>query len=238
MPVYYEFRKAGDELLVTYWFSYGHSAPHTGGAVGAALGDKLSHEGDWENVDVALALERLGAEGRVLLRARRTDAPHLGAARAERRPPGRLQRARLTRLLLRGRHYQGLRRPRASNDIRDQGFRWDTWKGADSLRPARDEPWFTRRCVGGGEGAQGRPVPRAVEWKLRRGSSQPSCAREVPLANRPKGSAVPPHQVNPQREVEAMNARAKLAIGGARSPRSESPGRWPSARAPRLRARG
>ena len=100
MPVYYEFRKAGDELLVTYWFSYGHSAPHTGGAVGAALGDKLSHEGDWENVDVALALD--GSAPRAVYfyghgaPTRRREQLELNGDH------GRLQRARLTRLLLEG----------------------------------------------------------------------------------------------------------------------------------------
>ena len=156
MPVYYEFRKAGDELLVTYWFSYGHSAPHTG-EPGAALGDKLSHEGDWENV--ALALD--GSAPRAVY--------FYGHGAPTRRTWEQLE--------LNGDHpvvysaldshasYSRAALPRsaatsASNDIRDQGFRWDTWKGADSLRPARDEPWFGYGGAwGAAKAAQGQTGP-------------------------------------------------------------------------------
>jgi len=168
VPVYYEFRKAGDELLATYWFSYGHSAPHTGGAVGAALGDKLSHEGDWENVDVALALD--GSTPRAVY--------FYGHGAPTRRTWEQLE--------LNGDHpvvYSALDSHASyseggttkvcgdlgsSDDIRDQGFRWDTWKGADTLRPARDEPWFGYGGAwGAAKTAQGQTGPLGPsKWKL------------------------------------------------------------------------
>jgi hypothetical protein len=168
VPVYFEFRKAGDELLVTYWFCYGHSSPHTGGAVGAALGDKLSHEGDWENVDVALAAD--GSAPRAVY--------FYGHGAPTRRAWEQLE--------LDGDHpvvYSALDSHASyseggttkvcgdlgsSNDIRDQGFRWDTWKGADSLRAARDQPWFGYGGAwGAANTAEGQTGPLGPsKWKL------------------------------------------------------------------------
>ena len=58
-PMFWEMRVTPDELLVTYWFFYGYSRLHlqeTGSAKGAGVLNRVSHEGDWENVDVALTL--------------------------------------------------------------------------------------------------------------------------------------------------------------------------------------
>jgi hypothetical protein len=168
VPVYYEFRKGRGELLVTYWFSYGHSSPHVGGGVGTALGDKLSHEGDWENVDIALT-----PDGSTPL-----AVYFYGHGAPTRRAWERLE--------LIGDHpvvYSALDSHASyaeggttkvcgdlgsSNDIRDQGFRWDTWKGADSLRPARDELWFGYGGAwGAADTAQGRTGPLGPsKWKL------------------------------------------------------------------------
>jgi hypothetical protein len=168
VPAYYEFRRADDELLVTYWFSYGRSAPHTGGVVGTAAGDKLSHEGDWENVDVALALD--GSAPRAVY--------FYGHGAPTRRAWEQLE--------LNGDHpvvYSALDSHASypdggttkvcgdlgsSNDIRDQGFRWDTWKSGDSLRAAREQPWFGYGGAwGAADTAQGRTGPLGPSrWKL------------------------------------------------------------------------
>jgi hypothetical protein len=52
VPIYYEIRP-GEETRITYWFFYGFSRPNKPFLGGNAAG-LLSHEGDWENVDVVL----------------------------------------------------------------------------------------------------------------------------------------------------------------------------------------
>jgi hypothetical protein len=165
VPVFYEFRKAGDELLVTYWFAYAHSAPHTGGAVGTALGDKLSHEGDWENVDVALALD--GSAPMAVY--------FYGHGAPSRRTWDQLEREDdhpvvYSALDSHASYSEGGTTKvcgdlGSSNDIRDQGFHWDTWK---ELHPARDEPWFGYGGAwGAANTAQGRTGPLGPSrWKL------------------------------------------------------------------------
>jgi len=58
-PMFWELRVTPDELLVTYWFFYSYSRLHlqeTGTSGGSGVLSRVSHEGDWENVDVALSL--------------------------------------------------------------------------------------------------------------------------------------------------------------------------------------
>ncbi|MEA2419226.1 MAG: hypothetical protein QOE60_1432 [Thermoleophilaceae bacterium] len=168
VPVYYEFRRTRKELLLTYWFAYGHSSPHTGGAASAVLGDELSHEGDWENVDVALTLDASAPLG----------AYFYGHGAPTRRPWDQLE--------LDGDHpvvYSALDSHASyaeggttkvcgdlgsADDIRDQGFQWDTWRGKDSLRPARAEPWYGYGGAwGAADKAEGRTGPLGPsEWKL------------------------------------------------------------------------
>lgn len=52
VPMLWEFRKTSKEVLITYWFYYGYSRPNDPRA--ELVSDLASHDGDWENVDVAL----------------------------------------------------------------------------------------------------------------------------------------------------------------------------------------
>jgi hypothetical protein len=58
VPVLFELLRTRAELLITYWLFYGHSRPFitAGGGTSRNLLD-LAHEGDWENVDVALGAQ-------------------------------------------------------------------------------------------------------------------------------------------------------------------------------------
>jgi hypothetical protein len=56
-PVFFEFRRTPNKLLLTYWFFYGYSRPHVVEELAGRerVTGLLSHEGDWESVEVALS---------------------------------------------------------------------------------------------------------------------------------------------------------------------------------------
>jgi hypothetical protein len=56
-PVYYEFRTTRDGVAITYWLFYGYSQPHAQQLVRNVAGSLISHEGDWENIDVVLTAD-------------------------------------------------------------------------------------------------------------------------------------------------------------------------------------
>ena len=167
-PVFFEFRRTPDELLVTYWFYYGYSRPHVvpGLRGGDLIRDRLSHEGDWENVDVALSPDastpvalylyghgtpsrvrwgqvQPGPSGHPLVYSARDS--HASYAR-----PGPVEVCNPLGCAL---------------DVSAQGFSWDTWT---ALRPVKAEPWYG---FGGAWGAAGPVGDRTgplgpSRWKL------------------------------------------------------------------------
>jgi hypothetical protein len=52
VPMFYDVRRTPRALLITYWFYYGYSRPNA--AATRVVRDVASHDGDWENIEVAL----------------------------------------------------------------------------------------------------------------------------------------------------------------------------------------
>lgn len=181
VPVFYEFRRTPDELLLTYWLFYAYSRPHVldGAGVAEPLLTQLSHEGDWENVEVALTPDGTAP----------VAVYFYGHGR-----PTRKEWAQLCKL---GRRLEDCSSGRAghpviysaldshasyatagstevcgplgcADDRRERGSRWDTWSGENSVRPARAQPWYG---FGGAWGAAGPVGDRTgplgpSPWKL------------------------------------------------------------------------
>lgn len=160
VPMLYETRSVGSELRITYWFFYGFSRPYAP-FVGGNIAGKLSHEGDWENIDVAI-----DAEGRPLSVAFYGHGdPHVeawsdvckeidGRESCSSSEPGRPvvfsareshasyakpvdRKGKATAVC--GRHL-GIRV--CSHDFRNRGTRWDPAERPASLLDARAQPWY------------------------------------------------------------------------------------------------
>jgi hypothetical protein len=181
VPVFFELRRTPDELLLAYWFSYGYSTPHVGGSGKAArvLRDQLSHEGDWEGIDVALSPDG-GTPLAVYFYGHGTPVRRRWDEVCKAGPdPADCSRDEAGHPVV----YSALDSHASyadrgttkvcgevgcSSDIRTRGFRWDTWARPDRVRPVRGEPWFG---FGGAWGAAGPIRDRTgplgpSRWKL------------------------------------------------------------------------
>jgi hypothetical protein len=168
VPVFFELRRTPDELLVTYWFFYGYSRPHVvpGLRGGDVLRDRLSHEGDWENVDVALAPDASRPVA-VYLYGHGTPA-RVRWAQVQPGPSGHplVYSARDSHASYAKEGPVEVCNPLGcALDVSAQGFRWDTWT---ALRPVRSEPWYG---FGGAWGVAGSIGDRTgplgpSRWKL------------------------------------------------------------------------
>jgi hypothetical protein len=160
VPMLYELRRLRGELLITYWFFYGHSRPFIN--VGSDTRHNLldvAHEGDWENVDVALVEDGAGGlqPKRVLFyghghpvsraweRVERTGTHPVvySALNSHASYPVAAER--------RGDETKVCGPVGCSHDFRNEGMRWDGWVEG-RLRPARAQPWYG---FGGAWGAAG-----------------------------------------------------------------------------------
>ncbi len=149
VPVFYELRRTGGELAVTYWLFSAYSRPFIN--VGSDTRRNLlnlAHEGDWENIDVVLGpapdhrplrvlfyghghpvpvpwerVERVGGTHPVVFSALDSHASYPTAAE------------------VRGRDTKVCGAVGCSHDFRSRGRRWDTW-AAGGVRDARAEPWY------------------------------------------------------------------------------------------------
>lgn len=153
-PMLYEIgvRKAADELRITYWFFYGFSVPYAALREGGKSVVPLSHEGDWESIDVVLGLAN-AAPRRVEFAAhggmpQRVAWPNVERAGDERTHP--------VAYVARNSHasYPTIA-PRKTKDntlcvkglcaveLRDRGTRWAPWeKDAAGLVNVQDQPWY------------------------------------------------------------------------------------------------
>ena len=153
VPVYYEFTPHGKELRITYWFFFGYSRPHKFPGAPESLRDRYSHEGDWENIDVALTLDRAkpvavyfyghghpqrqrwtdtcklvdGAEDCVSGNAGHPIVYSAWESHASYPTPGGTKSCGSLG---------------CACDLRDQGPVWDSWATDGGLVPVRGEPWY------------------------------------------------------------------------------------------------
>jgi hypothetical protein len=166
VPVFYEFRRTPDELLLTYWLFYAYSRPHLldGGGAAEPLLEQLSHEGDWENIDVAL-----NPDGTTPLaiyfygHGTPTRKPWHEVCKLARRledcSSGRAGHPVVYSALDSHASYGAAGSTEVcgelgcADDLRQRGTRWDTWSGEGSIRAVRSAPWFG---FGGAWGAAGR----------------------------------------------------------------------------------
>ena len=167
-PVFYEFRRTPDELLVTYWFFYGYSRPHVvpGLRGGDLIRDRLSHEGDWENVDVALHPDT-GEPVALYLYGHGTPA-RVRWAGVEVEEGGRpvVYSARDSHAsYAKAGNVEVCNPLGCALDVSARGFAWDT---ANRLRPVRAEPWYGYGGAWGAAGSLGdRTGPLGPSrWKL------------------------------------------------------------------------
>jgi hypothetical protein len=165
VPVFYEFRRTSDELLVTYWLFYAYSRPHVldGGGAAEPLLKQLSHEGDWENIDVALTPDGTTPLAVYFyghgtpMRMPWDEVCKLGR-RLEDCTSGRAGHPVVYSALDSHASYGAPGTTEVcgplgcADDLRERGTRWDTWSGERSVRPARLQPWFG---FGGAWGAAG-----------------------------------------------------------------------------------
>ncbi len=159
-PMFYEIRTAGAGTRIAYWFFYGFSRPYAP-FVGRNIAGRFSHEGDWENVDVAI-----GANGKprsVTFYAHGDPAPtpwrevckdiagrETCGTSAIGRPivfSARESHAsyptpadRLTEETAVCERHLGLRV--CSRDFRNRGTRWDPAGARKGLRDVRAQPWY------------------------------------------------------------------------------------------------
>ena len=162
VPMLYEVRRRGAETLITYWFFYGYSRPfiNVGSDTRRNLLD-LAHEGDWENVDVALVEDGAGRlePKRVLFYGHGHPASvpwatveHVGehpvvysALNSHASYPTAAER--------RGAQTRVCGAAGCSHDFRNRGMRWDGFADDGALlRAARAQPWYG---FGGAWGAAG-----------------------------------------------------------------------------------
>ncbi len=153
-PMLYELgvRKADDELRITYWFLYAFSVPYLAFREGGRSVVPISHEGDWENVDVVLGLANAAprrvefyGHGRPL-RVAWTDVERTGGERTHpvvysarnshaSYPDAAPRRTKDNTLCV------GTSRL-CSVELRDRGTRWAPWERPGGLVDARAQPWY------------------------------------------------------------------------------------------------
>jgi hypothetical protein len=165
VPVYYEMRRTPDELLITYWFFYGYSRPHIVGGSNAtdSILSVLSHEADWENIDVALTPD--GSAPLAVYFYGHGHPLRVGWAKICKLGPGiedcssdQPGHPVVYSALDSHASYDraGTRKvcgpAGCANDLTDDGWRWDTWTRPGGLRPVRDASWWG---FGGAWGAVG-----------------------------------------------------------------------------------
>lgn len=154
VPMLYELgvRKASDELRITYWFFYAFSVPYLAFREGGRSVVPVSHEGDWENVDVVLGLANAAprrvefyGHGRPL-RVAWSDVERTGGGRTHpvvysarnshaSYPTPAPRRTEDNTLCLGGTRV-------CSVELRDRGTRWAPWERSGGLVDARTQPWY------------------------------------------------------------------------------------------------
>jgi len=167
-PIYYEAHRGG-EIRITYWFFYGYSRPNKP-FLGLNVAGRLSHEGDWENIDVAF--DAAGNPKAVYFYGHGHPRPKpwrqvcklVGEVEdCDTSLPGRPV---VYSALFSHASYSTPDEERdaesrvckkvivqiCSYDLRDRGFLWDPLAEPGDLRNARDEPWYG---FGGAWGAVG-----------------------------------------------------------------------------------
>ena len=141
VPMLWDVRRTSRALLVTYWFYFGYSRPYQ--LLARASGDIAAHDGDWENIEVALdpdgerplrvffyghgkpdrvewkAMEVADSTHPVVYSARESHASYAKAG---------------------SRQVKG--DAGTATDHTAPGVRWETWARPDGLRRVRDEPWY------------------------------------------------------------------------------------------------
>lgn len=189
VPMTWELRRRGGELLVSYWFFYGYSVPYRDFGTGRNL-LAFAHDGDWENVDVALAadslepvrvlfyghghpasvawsaVERVAGSHPVVYSALNSHASY---------PTRETKEGKASAVCADGSTVL------CSYDLRDRGARWDGWDPG-LLRPARQQPWYGFGGAWGARGAAGDTTGPLgpSEWKL------PSDPQPGELASAPR----------------------------------------------------
>jgi hypothetical protein len=165
-PVFFEFRRARNKLLLTYWFFYGYSRPHVAeGLPGRErLAKLLSHEGDWESIEVALSPDGTKPLDLYLYghgRPTRVAWANVFCTADTDRSPCRLDAPGhpiVYSALESHASYAEAGSTKVcgslgcARDLRNEGWRWDTWSADDSVRSVRVEPWYG---FGGAWGAVG-----------------------------------------------------------------------------------
>lgn len=163
-PIFYEV-ESGRRTRIAYWFFFGYSAPYR--PLGIPGGGRvLSHQGDWENIEVVLG-RNLKPQAVLYFShgktPQRVDWFHVckavagGEDCASSRPGRPVVYSALqshasyptqgeTPVCLKGSHL-------CSEDLRKQGPRWDPLSPSGSLRDVRAEGWYG---FGGSWGKAGR----------------------------------------------------------------------------------
>ncbi|MGH2950997.1 MAG: hypothetical protein ACRDKX_03005 [Solirubrobacterales bacterium] len=175
--VFYEFRATGAGVAISYWLFYGYSRPRAGRVAETFLGEEISHEGDWENIDVVLNPEL----------TRPLAVFFYGHGHPQRRAwedvcklVDETEDCRSSRAghpivySALGSHasYPGAGETEVcaaagcACDIREPERGWATWEAAAGVRPVQEEPWYG---FGGAWGYVGNfdsgPLGPSV-WKL------------------------------------------------------------------------
>ena len=156
-PMLYEIgvRKAVDEVRITYWFFYGFSVPYLAFTEGGKSVVPLSHEGDWENIDVVFGLAN-GAPRRVEFAAHGGQPTRVRWADVERTGDGRTHPVAYSARNSHASYPDAAPRRTAANELclggskhlcsvelRDRGTRWAPWEqGAGGLLDAVAQPWY------------------------------------------------------------------------------------------------
>jgi hypothetical protein len=175
VPMLWEFRKTDTQLLLTYWFFYGYSRPNDP----RANLDLASHDGDWENIDVALTLD-----GKTPLavyfygHGNPTSKPWAEVCKAG--LPGEDCTSELPGhpvvYSARSSHasypdvgeFETHGEAGTATDETGAGWRWETWEQPNGLRPVKAEPWYGF----GGSWGRAKDVPGTTgplgpsPWKL------------------------------------------------------------------------
>lgn len=160
-PMYYEIDRYRRSTRITYWFFYAFSAPYA--RIGPVdIGRRISHEGDWENVDVILDVDgtpreifyhghghvrpiawddacKLLTDGEEDCASAEPGRPIVYSARDSHAsyPVEAEAKSKETEVC-----YKRSRRL-CSHDMRNRGFVWDVLAPeAKGLRNARVEPWY------------------------------------------------------------------------------------------------
>ena len=177
VPMLWEFRRAGNRLLITYWFYYGYSRPNDPRA--EAVSDLSSHDGDWENVDVALEADASKPVG-VFFYGHGAPSYRPWTSVCKVGPPGDDCSSELPGHPV---VYSALSSHASypvagsfevhgdagtATDVTAAGWRWESWDRPGGLRPVKAEGWYGF----GGAWGRAKQIPGTTgplgpsRWKL------------------------------------------------------------------------